>query len=213
MSKKVIVLGAGGHAKVVIELLRSSGYQVDYCVGGAESSNNCMGVPVLSGDIHLNNLREDGYSLVFPAIGSNALRARLGRYVVELGYSLVNAISPAALISPSVKLGCGVAVMAGAVINAESEICDLAIINTGAVVDHDCHIGFAAHCAPRTALAGCVRVGNLVFLGIGASVIPGVTIGENSIVGAGAAVVCDIPCDAVAVGVPARIMNTKEHRT
>ena len=211
MKKNVIVLGAGGHAKVVIELLRASGYQVDYCVGSQDSANNCMGVPVLIGDEHLKDLRENGYSLVFPAIGSNSLRARLGKYVLELGYGFVNAISPAAIISSSVKLGRGVAIMAGAVVNAESQISDLAIINTGAAVDHDCHIGFAAHCAPRTALAGCVRVGDLAFLGIGVSVIPGITIGENSTIGAGATVVSDIPRGVVAVGIPAKIIKIKEN--
>ena len=44
-------------------------------------------------------------------------------------------------------------------------------------------------------------------MGTGASVIQNTSIGGNSIVGAGAAVVTDIPRDVVAVGVPARVLK------
>jgi UDP-perosamine 4-acetyltransferase len=210
MKNKVIVQGAGGHAKVVIELLRSNDYQVDYCIGIADSTDTCMGVPVLRGDEQLVGLREKGYQLVFPAIGSNTLRARLGQYALDLGYQYVNAISPTAMISPSVNMGLGVAVMAGVVINADSQICDLAIINTGAVIDHDCYVGFASHCGPRSALAGCVRICEQSFLGVGAVVIPEVKIGKNTVIGAGATVIDNIPDSVLAVGIPAKVIKVKE---
>jgi len=204
--KPVIVLGAGGHAKVIIELLRAAGYQVSYCVGGADSPDECMGIPVLKGDDHLPKLRQLGYSSVFPAIGSNAIRERAAAHVLDLGYELVNAISPHAIISPSLVLGKGIAIMSGVVINAQSTIDDLAIINTGATVDHDCHIGFCAHVAPQCALAGNVTVGAKAFVGIGTSIIPNKRIGDQSIIGAGSVVISDIPSSLTALGNPAKIV-------
>lgn len=208
MGKGLVVIGAGGHAKVCIELLYAMGKTVDYCIGNTGDTSTCLGVPVFEGDEYLLKLRGQGYEEAFIAIGSNSLRNRLGDMVTSLGYRLVNAISPAAQISPSASIGDGVAIMAGAIINAEAIIGDLAIINTGATIDHDCNIGRAVHIAPQCALAGNVTVAAGGFLGIGCKVIPGVTIGEDATLGAGAVVIKDIPANAKAVGVPANIINS-----
>lgn len=53
-----------------------------------------------------------------------------------------------------------------------------------------------------------IRIGNNVYVGMGAYILPGVTIGDNSIIGAGAVVTKDIPEDSVAAGVPARVLET-----
>jgi UDP-perosamine 4-acetyltransferase len=204
MSDGIIIVGAGGHAKVCIELLQAMGEHVGYCVGGHNSPDQCVGIPVLSGDENLGRLREAGYSKIFVAIGSNPLRQRLAATAIEIGFQLVNAISPQAVISPTARLGLGIAVMAGAVINADATIADLAVINTGATVDHDCRIGKAAHIAPQCGLAGGVVVGALSFLGIGCKVIPEVKIGDRVTVGAGGVVISNIDDGATAVGVPAR---------
>jgi UDP-perosamine 4-acetyltransferase len=207
MKKEIIVIGAGGHAKVCIELLQAMGEQVAYCVGEADSQDQCVGIPVLKGDDNLPRLRDAGYSRLFVAIGSNRLRERLASFAVEQGCQLVNAISPQSIISPTAQLGAGIAIMAGAIINAEAVIADLAIINTGATVDHDCQIGKAVHIGPQCALAGNVAVGRQSFLGIGCKVIPEVSIGENVIIGAGGVVISNVNSNVTAVGVPARVVN------
>jgi UDP-perosamine 4-acetyltransferase len=183
------------------------GAAVGYCIGAADSGEQCLGVPVLHGDENLARLRAEGYTRAFIAIGSNRLRARLGQTARDLGYELVNAISPRAVLSPSARLGSGIAVMAGAVVNADAAIADFVIINTGATVDHDCIIGAAAHLAPQCALAGNVAVGAGSFLGIGSKVIPGITIGEQATIGAGGVVIGDIVSGATAVGIPAKILT------
>ncbi|MFS3128698.1 sugar O-acetyltransferase [Nocardioides sp. Bht2] len=53
--------------------------------------------------------------------------------------------------------------------------------------------------------AAPISIADNVWLGGGVVVCPGVTIGENTVVGAGAVVTSDLPADVVAVGVPARI--------
>lgn len=211
MKRSIIVLGAGGHAKVVIEILHAAGYQVSYCVGDDDSPNECMGIPVLKGDEQLFRLYDAGYSLVFPAIGSNTIRERAATCAIEIGYELVNAISPYAIVSQSLVLGRGVAIMSGVVINAECKIDDLAIINTGVTVDHDCHIGFCVHIAPQCALAGNVKVGKRAFLGIGTTVIPDIIIGNNAITGAGSVVISNIPAATIVVGHPARLLKRSDN--
>jgi len=204
MNRGVVIVGAGGHAKVCIELLRAAGTPVACCIGGDDSDDRCLGLEVHKGDIHLERLRGMGYDLAFIAIGSNAVRQRLGRIARTLGYRLVNAISPNATISPTARLGEGIAVMAGAVVNACTTIGDLAIINTLASVDHDGEIGEASHIAPHCGLAGNVSVSERAFLGIGSKVIPGISIGADVVAGAGSVIVSNVPPGARIAGVPAR---------
>lgn len=207
LNKPVIILGAGGHAKVIIELFKANQQEVAFCVAGADSPDSCSGVKVLKGDSHLQTLRSDGYEKIFIAIGSNKIRLRMAEVVHQYGYELVNAVSPHALISPSAMLGRGIAIMAGVVVNAESKINNLAIINTGATIDHECCIGTAAHIATKATLAGNVHIGEGALLGVGCQVIPGKKVGEWATVGAGAVVVSDLPQHSKAVGVPARVIS------
>ncbi|MGY1607517.1 MULTISPECIES: DapH/DapD/GlmU-related protein [unclassified Geodermatophilus] len=58
--------------------------------------------------------------------------------------------------------------------------------------------------------AAPITIGDDVWLGGGAIVLPGVTIGENTVVGAGSVVTRDLPADVVAVGNPARVVRTLE---
>jgi UDP-perosamine 4-acetyltransferase len=204
MNQGVVVIGAGGHAKVCIELLRAMNLEVSWCIGGAADPETCLGVPVLPGDAHLERLAREGHRKAFVAVGSNALRQRLGASARSLGFELVNAISPRAIVSPTARLGQGIAIMAGAIINADTSIADLAIINTSASVDHDGSIGEAAHIAPHCGLAGNVNVGARAFLGVGCKVIPGISIGADVLAGAGSVIVSNVPQSARIAGVPAK---------
>ena len=53
-----------------------------------------------------------------------------------------------------------------------------------------------------------IVIGNNVYIGMGAFIMPGVHIGNNSIIGAGAIVTHDIPENVVAVGIPAKPIET-----
>ena len=52
-----------------------------------------------------------------------------------------------------------------------------------------------------------IHIGENVWFGSGAIVLPGVTIGDNSIIGAGSVVTKDIPANVIAVGNPARVIR------
>lgn len=208
-SNGLILVGAGGHAKVSLEVLNAIGIKVDYCVAGLDSADNCLGIQVLKGDDGeiLKYLKSRGYEKIFIAIGSNSLRKKISIMACEIGFSPVTAISPNAVLSPTAKVGVGALIMPGAVINASSEIGNYSIINTGSTVDHDGIIGDFAHVAPQCALAGSVHVGDSSFLGIGVQCIPDTRIGAASIIGAGSLVTRNMPSKVLAYGRPAKIVK------
>ena len=213
-TRPVLLVGGGGHAKVLIEILR------DLMAAGSpyrpagildpQASGAVLGVPVLGGDDRLESLRGEGIGDVFVALGSNGLRERVAARAVVAGYALPSLVHPSAVLLRSARIGAGVAVMPRAVIGADAQVEDLVIVNTGAVVEHDNQLGVAAHVAPGSALAGNVTLGRRSMIGVGASVRPGITIGDDVLVGAGSAVVADLPAAGRYGGVPARLLIKKE---
>ncbi|PZW44997.1 UDP-perosamine 4-acetyltransferase [Humitalea rosea] len=202
---RLVLVGAGGHARVVLELLRAAGwFEVVGVIDARPDAAPIGGLPILGGEEVLPRLRAEGIAQALIAIGDNVARDRLGTRLAALGFSFPVAVHPAALVAPSARLGAGVVVMARAVVGTDATVEDLAIINTGAILEHDGRVGRAAHLAPGSILAGGVRIGARTLVGVGAALCPGVAIGADAVVGAGAAVVADVPQGARVGGVPAR---------
>lgn len=207
----VVGFGAGGHAKVVLEIIRSmQEYEVVGLLEAQQSlwGTKVLGVEVLGDDSLLNELKERGIRHAFiglGTVGDARPRRQLYEKVSEAGFDIVSAIHAAAIVSASATIGLGPTIMAGAVINAGALIGNNVIVNTGAIVEHDCLIGDHTHIATGARLAGGVHVGPGAHIGLGALVRQEIRIGAGAIVGAGAVVVKDVPEGTTVIGVPAKI--------
>ena len=213
---RVVGLGAGGHAKVVIEILQLiGGYELVGLLDPKQElwGTEVLGIPVLGDDDLLPKLYNQGVRYAFIGLGTiedTQPRRRLYEKARRQGFQIVQAIHPQAVIAPSVEIGHGPTIMAGAVINAAARLGENVIVNTGAIVEHDCIIGNHVHIATGARLASTVYVGEGAHIGLGAAIRQCIHIGRNAIVGAGAVVVDDVPDNVVVVGVPARILKRVE---
>lgn len=210
----VIGLGAGGHAKVVIDILRLMGeYEIVGLLDNDPKASAILKVPVLGSDELMAKIFKDGVRHAFVGVGAggNFGKTLLRQDVFDLarhqGFAVVSSIHPKSIVSPSARLGRGVTIMAGAIINAGALLGYNVIVNTGAIVEHDCIIGDHTHVATGARLAGGVKVGQAAHVGIGATVRQGLTIGRGAVVGAGAVVVKNVAAQTVVAGVPAAALK------
>lgn len=150
------------------------------------------------------------YDEVIVATGDNRLRQIRLQILEEYGIPIATIIHPSAIISPTAQVNCGSTILANAVIHTLARIGTGCIINTGAIVEHDCVIKDFVNMSPNCAMAGHCSVESRAFLGIGSTLSPAVTIGEDAVIGAGAVVLTDIPAHATAVGVPAKIIKQRD---
>ncbi|MEJ6066181.1 acetyltransferase [Psychrobacter sp. 16-Bac2893] len=212
MSKPLVIIGAGGHAAVLAEILITRGQKIVAVVSPEVIADNSP----LTG---INRIKTDEALLTaylpeqvklvngMGAIPGNDLHFRLFNYFSEHGYHFESVISPDATVSKYARLAEGVQIMAGAIVQTNASINMNCIINSGAIIEHDCCIGTHNHIAPDATLSGAVITGSQVHVGTGANVIQSIKIGEQAVIGAGCTVVRDVPAKQVMVPARSRILR------
>jgi sugar O-acyltransferase (sialic acid O-acetyltransferase NeuD family) len=210
MTPDVLIIGAGGHGRVVLDILHAVGTYNPIGFVDADpalSGTTIGGLPVLGPTNLLPKLRKQVQGGIV-AIGDNRMRLRYAALMAEHQIPLINAIHPTAAVSASASIGRNIVLCAGAIVGTEAILADSVIVNSNAVVEHECVIGPGAHIAPGALLAGRVRIGDAAFIGLGAKIIQCLSIGDGAVIGAGAVVLRDVPTQATAIGIPAQVIKT-----
>lgn len=197
MKEKIILLGCGGHAKSVVDVIEADGrFEIAGFVDNAyQEEFEYHGYKILGCDNDLQKLYELGIRYAYVGVGflgQGRVRNKLYVHLKKIGYKLPVIADPSAVLAKDVKLGEGVFIGKQAVVNANTEIGKMAIINTAAVIEHDCIIGEFTHVAVASIVCGMVHIGVNSFIGANATIIQGISIGDGSIVGAGSVVVKNI---------------------
>lgn len=212
--KKIVLVGGGGHSKVIIDIIKSTNeYEIIGITERDTTLKRVLDIPILGDDSILKELFKKGVEYAFIGVGigeENNLRIKLFNKIKRIGYKFPVLTHKQAIVSPFAKIGKGTCVMAGTIINPNAKIGNNSVINTGAIIEHDCIIRDNTFISPGAILAGNVIINNNSIIGIGSKIIEGIVIGNNVTIGAGAVVINDIPDNCIAVGVPAKVIKEKE---
>lgn len=206
---ELLIVGAGGHGAVVLDVVRAGGrYRpVGFLDADPTLVGRQIGGVAVLGPLNLLPKVRQQVKHAIVAIGDNRVRRSVAQKLVQAGFELATVIHPAAVVSATAIIGRNVVVAAGAVVSTSARLGDSVIVNTGAVVDHECEIGEGAHVGPGANLAGRVQVEAGAFIGLGANVIQCLRIGTEATVGAGAVVLRDVEAGTTVAGVPARVLH------
>jgi sugar O-acyltransferase (sialic acid O-acetyltransferase NeuD family) len=202
--KKLAIVGASGHGKVVADLAEVIGFNVTFIDDDYPNIKSNEHWPI-AGDLDFLLQNPKLYDQVIVAVGNNRVRNTLCIKLINKGMKLATLIHPSATISKYSVIGVGCVIFANAVVNAFARVGDNCIINTGAIVEHDCVIGNVTHLSPNVALAGGTKIGDFSWLGLGSVTKQLVEIGDNTTIGANSTVITNIPSSVIAVGTPAVI--------
>lgn len=213
MNDKCVIIGAGGHAKVVIDAAKKNGFEVIGVTDETlEIGSECLGCAVLGKDDILKQIYSSDLKTAFMGIGQvgyPALRNKLYEKIKKDGYVFPKLVHPTAYVGMNVQIGDGTLICPYAVINPEAVIGELCIINSAAVVEHEVCVEDGVHIAVHATILGQAYIKKNTFIGAGSVVLQGVSVGENCIIGAGSVVLYDIPDNCVAVGTPAKIVKRR----
>ena len=210
-NRPVVIIGAGGHARVLISTLKALRREIVGVLHPDETmiGQSIDGIPVIGNDDKIREYVPDAVELVngIGSVSSTKKRHNIYKAFKKDGYSFATIVHPAAIIADNVKRGDGAQIMADAVLQTGCSIGCNAIINIGAIIDHDCIIGDHVHISPGAVLSGGVKIGAATHVGAGATIIQGIEIGESSIIGAGAVVIRDVPAGKKVIGSPAKTIT------
>lgn len=205
--KRLGILGASGHGKVVADTALAAGWdEIIFFDDAWPARQHNVHWPV-AGDTSVLLAGELALDGVIVGIGNNRVRQEKTQQLRLAGLPVVSVFHPGAHISRFASIGYGSVAFAGACVQVDT-ICGIAcVINTGASVDHDCLLGEAVHVSPGSHLAGSVHVGERSWIGIGACVRQQIIIGSDVLIAAGAAVVSHVGNGLTVAGVPARELS------
>ncbi|HMQ78289.1 MAG TPA: acetyltransferase [Ignavibacteria bacterium] len=225
-TKRIVMMGAGAFARETLWAVNEikEGYGQYSVTGFLDDDESKRGKPVLPGSEgavtakliilgSLDHIIRSGFSdydFILPAIGTTEAKKSFTERILACGCRL-----PGPVIHRSVELGHdnvfgdGTIMFAGSTVTVNSVLGLQVNVNPQCSIAHDVVIEDYCNLSPGVHLTGGVHLEEGVNIGTGAVILPRVTIGKWSVIGAGAVVTKDIPPYSVAAGVPAKIIKTR----
>lgn len=202
MNKKIVIIGASGHGKVIADIAKMNGYKEIVFLDDDTSKSKCGRYPVMGTSKDIRQYKDDHDFII--AIGNNRIREKISGMLEKEKVKQTVLIHPSAVIDETAKIKDGTVIMANAVVNAEVQVGRSCIINTASSIDHECVLDDYVHVSPGVHIAGTVIIGKSTWVGIGATIINNLNICKNCMIGAGGTVIKDIKEEGTYVGSPAR---------
>lgn len=137
-------------------------------------------------------------------IGNNQARKRIFEKAIRAGLQPYSFVHSSCIVAQSAFLEKGVILFPRVVINGNVKIGKNVIVNTGTIIEHDNVIESHVNICPGVITCGRVKIQEGAYIGAGAVILPDITIGTYSVVGAGSVVTRDVLSNTTIKGVPAK---------
>lgn len=179
--KTVHILGNGGHAKAVADLIQSL---AEFSLGYFVVKTQADGSDEISEKDFLDraSTRDDCLAMGIGGIRSLDDRFSIYKKFATLGYEFPPLISPFACVSKSAQLGLGSVIFPFSNIGPGASVGEAGICNTGSNLEHGSSLGYGSHLSTSATVNGDCSVGSLTFVGSNATLEQGVVIPEKSFI-------------------------------
>ena len=212
--EKIVLIGASDHCRYTIDIIEQEG---KYEIAGILDKNlpigeNFGGYEILGylDDLEyiLSNSNVKGGVI---AIGDNFTRRTVRREIstIATDFSFVNVIHPSVVLGKDVELGEGCVLMAGVIVNNNCKIGNHCFLATKSSLDHDSSIGDFSSMSPGVTTGGRVRIGRCSAIGIGASILHYISVGDYCVIGGNSLVNKDVEDNMLAFGIPAKPVRSR----
>lgn len=203
----LVIIGASGLAREVYDLaLTCYGSQPDFSVKGflSDGPSNIaeMGYPAVLSTVADYEIEEK--DVFFCAIGNVNDRRKTTEIILAKGGKFINLIHPTAIISPSARIGVGVAVKAFSSIASDVTVGSFVYMQSSVILGHDVVIGDYCHLNSFVFCAGYVKIEDLCVINAGAKLIQNVKVGTGATVGIGSIVLTRVKAGTTVFGSPAK---------
>lgn len=206
----LVILGAGGFAREVawlvsdINQFRPNTWNIVgfWEFGSERIGQNINDIPIISSE-QVGQYLPGLYAVV--GIGDPKIKQRAVQDAVRLGCKFPILIHPDVRYDTNtVEFGPGAIICAGNILTVNITVGSHVIVNIDCTIGHDSIIEDYVTISPGCHLSGYTTIHKGAYIGTGAVTVERHSIGANSIIGAGAVVVKDIPSNVTAVGIPAK---------
>ena len=176
MGNKYVIIGCGGHAKSILDVILFNEPDADvvFLDENAKENEKILNCPVLKD----YNIKDEK---VIIGIGDNVKRRKLSEKYYN---NLTSVISKTAYIGKDVKIGKGVFIAHNTYVGIFSEIGDFSVVNTGAIIEHECKLEKCVFIGPNSTICGKANVGANTFIGADTTILPRINICSDVTIGA-----------------------------
>lgn len=139
-------------------------------------------------------------------VAVNKLRAERYTQAKNMGYRLINFVSPRATTYPGLEIGDNCQISHNCVVAPDVKIGNNVSIGSGSMIGHDVTLGDHCFLSSGVGISGGVTVGPYCFLGTHATIRNRIRIGRECVIGAGALILEDLEDQSVCLGTAADLL-------